>query len=175
SDGRLRLHNDAFSLRWNVTGAQLLAAGDVDGVVEHCVRRGPDLAPRGDLKARGADTDPQARAPLTGEVRTSDRRIIAYQSRPLPDGATLIAFADITDTRNLEGALVDRSQALEEAERLKREFVGNVSYELRTPLTTIIGYSELLDHMGEALSDRARSHVQAVRIAAGHLARSIDD
>jgi hypothetical protein len=158
-----------------VSAAQLQAAGDFDGVVEHCVRRVHDLALWSDLKARVTDTDPQARAPLTGEVRTSDRRIVAYQSRPLPDGATLIAFADITDTRNLEGALVDRSQALEETERLKREFVGNVSYELRTPLTTIIGYSELLDHMGEALGERARGHVQAVRVAAGHLARSIDD
>ena len=82
---------------------------------------------------------------------------MAYQSRPLPDGATLIAFADITDTRDLEGALADRSQALADAERLKRDFVGNVSYELRTPLTTIIGYSELLDHMGDGLAGpRAR-------------------
>ena len=47
---------------------------------------------------------------LTGEVRTSDRHIVAYQSRPLPDGATLIAFADITDTRELEKALVDRAR-----------------------------------------------------------------
>ena len=175
SDGRLRLHNEAFSDLWNVTGAQLLTAGDFDGVVEHCVRKVHDLALWSDLKARVTDTDPQARAALTGEVRTSDLHIFAYQSRPLPDGATLIAFADITDTRELEGALVDRSAALEETERLKRDFVGNVSYELRTPLTTIIGYSELLDHMGAALSERARGHVQAVRTAAGHLARSIDD
>ena len=175
SDGRLRLHNDAFCLLWNVTGPQLKAAGDFDGVVEHCVRRVHDLGLWKDLKARVTDTDPQARAPLTGEVRTSDRRIFSYQSRPLPDGATLLAFADITDTRELEGALVDRSAALEETERLKRDFVGNVSYELRTPLTTIIGYSELLDSMGEALGERARAHVGAVRVAAGHLARSIDD
>jgi signal transduction histidine kinase len=175
SDGRLRLHNEAFSHLWNVTGAQLQAAGDFDGVVEHCVRRVHDLQLWQDLKARVTDTDPQARTALAGEVRTSDRRILSYHSRPLPDGATLIAFADITDTRELEGALVDRSRALEETERLKRDFVGNVSYELRTPLTTIIGYSELLDHMGEQLSARARSHVQAVRVAAGHLARSIDD
>jgi signal transduction histidine kinase len=175
SDGRLRLHNEAFAGLWNVTGAQLEKAGDFDGVVELCVRRVHDLGLWRDLKARVTDTDPQARTPLTGEVRTSDRRIVSYQSRPLPDGATLLAFADITDTRELEGALVDRSAALEEAERLKRDFVGNVSYELRTPLTTIIGYSELLDHMGEALSERARGHVAAVRVAAGHLARSIDD
>jgi signal transduction histidine kinase len=175
SDGRLRLYNDAFAKLWNVTGAQLEAAGGFDGVVELCVRRVHDMQLWNDLKARVTDTDPQARTPMAGEVRTSDRRIVSYQSRPLPDGATLLAFADITDTKELEGALVARSAALEEAERLKRDFVGNVSYELRTPLTTIIGYSELLDHMGEALSDRARSHIGAVRVAAGHLARSIDD
>ncbi|HEX2843712.1 MAG TPA: ATP-binding protein, partial [Candidatus Limnocylindria bacterium] len=119
--------------------------------------------------------DPEARAPTTGEVTTSDGRILAYQSRPLPDGATLIAFADITDTRKLEAALSAREAALAEAERLKREFVGNVSYELRTPLTTIIGYSELLEHGGEVLSDRARAYIGSVRSAATQLARSIDD
>ena len=175
SDGRLRLHNEAFAALWGLSPAQMEAAGDFDGVVELCVPRVHDLGFWRELKARVTDTDPQARAPLAGEVRTSERRIIAYQSRPLPDGATLIAFTDVTDTRALEGALADRSQALEEAERLKRDFVGNVSYELRTPLTTIIGYSELLDHMGSALSDRARAHVASVRQAASHLARSIDD
>lgn len=175
SDGRLRLHNEAFESFWKVEGAQLDAAGDFDGVVDLCVPRLHDMVFWRELKARVADTDPQARVPMVGEVKTSDGRIVEYQSRPLPDGATLIAFADVTDTRQLQQALGEREQALEEAERLKRDFVGNVSYELRTPLTTILGYSELLDHMGQALSDRARSHIAAVRVAASQLARSIDD
>ncbi|OYX67840.1 MAG: two-component sensor histidine kinase, partial [Caulobacter sp. 32-67-35] len=100
--------------------------------------------------------------------------IVLYQSRPLPDGATLIGFTDVTDTRDLQSALADRSAALAEAERLKRDFVGNVSYELRTPLTTIIGYSELLER-AEGLHERGRNHVAAVRAAATQLARSIDD
>jgi len=93
----------------------------------------------------------------------------------LPDGATLIAFTDVTDAKKLESALAAREAALAEAERLKRDFVGNVSYELRTPLTTIIGYSELLERSGEALSERSRSHAGAVKAAATQLARSIDD
>jgi signal transduction histidine kinase len=128
-----------------------------------------------ELKGRVADPDPSARAPISGEVKTSDSRIVAYQSRPLPDGATLIAFTDVTDARKLESALADREAALADAERLKRDFVGNVSYELRTPLTTIIGYSELLERSGEALSERGRSHAGAVKAAATQLARSIDD
>jgi signal transduction histidine kinase len=175
SDGRLRLHNEAFARFWNVTPAAIEAAFDFDGVVELCVPRLHDQQFWRELKGRVTDPDPRARIAMSGEAKTSDDRIVAYQSRPLPDGATLVAFADITDTRKLEKAVATRDAALAETERLKRDFVGNVSYELRTPLTTIIGYSELLDRAGEALPERSRAHVASVRAAASQLARSIDD
>ena len=175
SDGRLRLHNEAFERFWNAPGAALEQAFDFDGVVELCTPRLHDQQFWRELKGRVTDPDPRARIPISGETKTADDRIIAFQSRPLPDGATLIAFADITDTRRLEKAVADRSAALAEAERLKRDFVGNVSYELRTPLTTIIGYSELLDHSSDTLSDRSRGYIGSVRAAANQLARSIDD
>lgn len=175
SDGRLRLHNESFERFWNITPLQLEAAGDFEGVVELCVPKLHDMGFWRELKGRVADPDPGARMPITGEAQTSDDRVVEYRSRPLPDGATLIAFTDVTDARRLESALADREQALSDAERLKRDFVGNVSYELRTPLTTIIGYSELLEHAGEALPARSRGHAAAVKSAAIQLARSIDD
>ncbi|HZL00062.1 MAG TPA: PAS-domain containing protein, partial [Caulobacteraceae bacterium] len=175
SDGRLKLHNEAFANFWDIAPGGLAAAPDFDAVVELCVRRLHDLQFWRDLKGRVTDPDPGARAPVSGELVTADRRIVSYQSRPLPDGATLISFADVTDTRRLEGALRDREGALAEAERLKREFVGSVSYELRTPLTTIIGYSELLERGADGLSERGQGHVAAVRTAATHLARSINN
>jgi signal transduction histidine kinase len=175
SDGRLKLHNEAFERFWGVTAAQLAAAADFEGVEELCLRRLHDRQFWRDLKARVTDPEPKARAPISEELTTADARIVAFQSRPLPDGATLIGFVDVTDTRQLEAALQDREAALAEAERLKRDFVGNVSYELRTPLTTIIGYSELLERGGEGLTERGRDHVAAVRSAAMQLGRSIDD
>lgn len=175
SDGRLRLHNDAFERFWNLPTGAIGEESDFDKVVELCVPLLHDMQFWRDLKARVADPDPEARAAISGEARTSDRRVIAFQTRPLPDGATLIAFTDVTATRELEGALANQERALAEAERLKRDFVGNVSYELRTPLTTIIGYSELLDRQSSGLPDRARGHLAAVRTAATQLARSIDD
>jgi signal transduction histidine kinase len=175
SDGRLRLHNESFEKFWNITPLQLEAAGDFEGIVDLCVPKLHDMAFWKELKGRVADPDPSARMPITGEAQTSDDRMLEYRTRPLPDGATLIAFTDVTDARRLESALADRVQALSEAERLKRDFVGNVSYELRTPLTTIIGYSELLEHAGDALPERARGHAASVKAAAIQLARSIDD
>lgn len=175
SDGRLRLHNESFERFWNITPLQIEAAGDFEGIVELCVHKLHDMVFWKDLKGRVADPDPMSRMPITGEAQTSDDRTVEYRTRPLPDGATLIAFTDVTDARRLESALADREQALSEAERLKRDFVGNVSYELRTPLTTIIGYSELLEHSGDGVSERARGYAAAVKSAATQLARSIDD
>ena len=174
SDGRLRLHNEAFEGFWGLNAERLNDAGHFEAVAELCKTTLPDAALWLGLKARVADPDPESRVPISGEGRTTDGRIAAWQTRPLPDGATLVAFSDVTARRELEQALAQREAALKESQALKREFVGSVSYELRTPLTTIVGYSELLETMGD-LPDRSRQHAGAIRIAAAQLAGSIDD
>ena len=174
SDGRLRLHNDAFEAFWDVGSDQLASAGDFDAVAALAQKVMPDPALWLGLKARVADPDPESRVAISGEGRTVDGRIAAWQTRPLPDGATLVAFSDVTARRELEEALAAKAAALEESQALKREFVGSVSYELRTPLTTIVGYSELLEALG-GLPERSRQHAGAIRTAASQLARSIDD
>jgi signal transduction histidine kinase len=63
---------------------------------------------------------------------------------PLPDGATMLTFQDISDTENVERALRERNEALEAADQMKVDFVHHVSYELRAPLTTIIGFAHFL-------------------------------
>lgn len=174
SDGRIRLHNEAFETFWALRPDQLEAAGEFDAIAALCQQTMPDPALWLGLKARVADPDPESRVPISGEGRTLDGRVAAWQTRPLPDGATLVAFSDVTARRDLEQALAAKAAALDESQALKREFVGSVSYELRTPLTTIVGYSELLETMGD-LPDRSRQHAGAIRIAASQLARSIDD
>jgi signal transduction histidine kinase len=170
----LRLHNEAFETFWGLSNDALIEASDFDAVAELAKDTLPDPALWLGLKARVADPDPESRVPISGEGRTADGRIAAWQTRPLPDGATLVAFSDVTARRELEQALVAKAAALEESQALKREFVGSVSYELRTPLTTIVGYSELLETLGN-LNERNRQHAGAIRIAASQLARSIDD
>ncbi len=55
-----------------------------------------------------------------------------------------MTFVDVTDSVNVERALKDKNEALQKADQLKNDFVQHVSYELRSPLTNIIGFTELL-------------------------------
>src|SRR3546814_13344698 len=72
-----------------------------------------------------------------------------FRSVPLPDGNALFTMLDISDSRRIEQALRERAEALEAADRVKTAFVANMSYELRTPLTSISGFAEML-HGGYA-------------------------
>ncbi|WP_140984394.1 PAS domain-containing sensor histidine kinase [Asticcacaulis tiandongensis] len=175
SDGRLRLRNKAFDDFWHLNSDEITPDAEFSHLSGMCLPLVHDRGFWSELKARITDTDPVARAPQTGEVKTSDDRLAQWRTQPLPDGATLVAFADITSRRALEQAIEARDTALTDSVRLKREFVGNVSYELRTPLTTIVGYAEMLQRQADALDDRNRDYLDSIQSAATALARSIDD
>jgi signal transduction histidine kinase len=93
---------------------------------------------------RNARTPPPGR-PIELRIARVDGSVLDCTATPLPDGATLIAFEDVTDTFNVERALRERNDALEAADGIKVNFVHHVSYELRSPLTTIIGFAHFLN------------------------------
>jgi len=94
----------------------------------------------------------------------------------LPDGATLVAFLDVTDTINVERALRERNEALETADVLKVDFVHHVSYELRSPLTNIIGFAHLMGEpsTGE-LSTKQREYLGYINTSTNALLAIIND
>jgi signal transduction histidine kinase len=175
TDGRLKLRNTAFETLWALD-ADTLDDAPFDDVVRQCAELFPDSEAWADLKARVTDPSPEARKPVTGEIRRKDGSVLTFLTRPLPDGATLIAWDDITDSRRIEAALRDRAEALEASERIKSEFVEHVSYQLRTPLTTIHGYADLIagGFAGE-LNERQSEHMGAIQAASGQLGKLIDD
>jgi signal transduction histidine kinase len=174
-DGRMQLRNAAFDAIWRIDPLDMEGAIDIDRVIELCtpLHHETDIWDR--IKGRITDPSPDARQEDRGEMRRSDGSIVSFISRPLPDGATLIAFLDITASRRVEEALRDRAEAFEAADRLKTEFVENVSYHLRTPLQTIQGYAEVLAKlMAGPLNDRQRDVIQMVLAGADNLSRLVD-
>jgi signal transduction histidine kinase len=88
----------------------------------------------------------------------------------------LLSYVDVTDTTRVEEALRARAAALETADRLKSEFISSVSYELRTPLNGIIGFTEVLanQYFGE-LNERQQDYCRDIITASHRLLTIIND
>lgn len=175
SDGRLQLFNPAFQQIWGLDGAFLKNAPHVDEVRHACAVRLDDRAPWERTRAAVTGMDEQRRG-FDGHMTLEDGAEIAYAGIPLPDGATMMTYADVTDSKRVEQALIERNEALEASDRLKNTFISHVSYELRTPLTNIIGFSELLGepHVGN-LNERQRDYLGDIRSSSQTLLAIIND
>ncbi|MEM9938507.1 MAG: ATP-binding protein [Pseudomonadota bacterium] len=170
TDGRLKLSNEAFADLWALDSDILKDEPDYDVIIEACIPLFHDQNIWEQIKGHITDPSSTARQMTTGEMKRADGSILTYVTKPLPDGNTLVAFANVTAQRSVEGALRERAEAFETADRLKTEFVKNVSYQLRSPLQTILGYAEFLqmEQTGE-LSEGQRDKVGAICEASQHL------
>jgi signal transduction histidine kinase len=142
SDGKVRLHNPAFQRMWKLSPEAL----DEHPHVEMVTAWSQALHDDGTVwrNLRGAVTAIEGREPTVARIERRDGMLIDMTTMPLPDGATLVTFQDVSDTVNVERALRERNEALETADRIKIDFVHHVSYELRSPLTNIIGFAHFL-------------------------------
>ena len=177
ADGRLKLFNPAFGRIWRLHEAHARRAGRIStAIAAACKPLLPDEAAWADLRSVIAGLhDGRAWASQRRMSRT-DGAIVDCAAAPLPDGGTLLTFIDVTDGVNVERALTERNQALLAAEQLRNDFVHHVSYELRSPLTNIIGFIQLLgdDSVGP-LNDKQREYAGYVLKSSAALLAIIND
>jgi two-component system, OmpR family, phosphate regulon sensor histidine kinase PhoR len=89
-----------------------------------------------------------------------DDGVFLMNARPLPSGGAVLVIHDLTDTRRLE--------------TMRRDFVANVSHELKTPLTSISGYAETL--IGETPDpETARRFLSTILGNARRMQRLVDN
>lgn len=174
-DGRLKLHNSGMARLWKLTGEQLEGEPHISDIVDSARKFFPKTVDWKRLRQRIIVVITERRA-RSGRLRRTDDSVVRYAVLPLPDGNTLLSFLDISDSARVERALRERNLALENADRIKSEFIGNVSYELRTPLNAIVGFTEILDnrYFGD-LTERQAEYVECVLQASTHLMALIDD
>jgi signal transduction histidine kinase len=142
SDGRVRLHNPAFARMWKLQAETLDEHPHVEAIAAWCQALHDDNAVWRNLRA--AVTAIDNREPMAARIERRDGMVLELATMPLPDGATLVTFQDVTDTVNVERVLRERNEALVAADSIKIDFVHHVSYELRSPLTNIIGFAHFL-------------------------------
>ena len=144
SDGRLHLWNNRFRELWEFEEEQLAGHPRIDALTAAYRPRSSRMPSHAALVRELVRSATVERKQRTGRVAFTDGREFEFAAVPLPDGNALFTMLDVTASRTVEAALRERNEALEEADRLKTAFVSNMSYELRTPLTSIGGFAEML-------------------------------
>ncbi|MGE4219870.1 MAG: ATP-binding protein [Alphaproteobacteria bacterium] len=176
SDGRLRLWNPAWQAMWKIDPTSLGGNPHVATLIDR-TRPFYRIEPE-DWEPLRNRLVPQVTSParLAGRFERTDGSVLDYSIVPLPDSGCLVTYIDVTDSVRVQRALEERNLALEYADKLKSQFIANVSYELRTPLNAIVGFSELLsDAASGPLNTRQRTFVDSVLQASTQLISLIND
>jgi signal transduction histidine kinase len=175
SDGRLYTWNSRFLDDWELDEEWLTSHPRVDELVPAMARKLVNPTAAAQIREMVRQTTNE-RQSATGRISMTDGRHFQFAAVPLPDGNALLTMVDVTDSTRIEAALRERATALEEADRVKTDFVANMSYELRTPLTSIGGFAELLGggYAGE-LTPKARDYVSAILESVERLSKLIND
>jgi signal transduction histidine kinase len=174
-DGRLKLCNTAFRRLWQFADTDLQGEPHVSALVDKSRHFYPETDNWPDQR-KAIIARLMSRELIHGMVERTDGSMLEYAGVPLPDGMLLMTYIDISDRNRVERALRERNEALQEADRLKSEFVANVSYELRTPLNTIIGFSEVLSgDMFGMLNDKQADYVAGILQSSETLLELIND
>ncbi len=174
SDGRLQSWNRRFSTIWGLDEGFLSTHPRIDTLLNRVaplLKKSQHASIIQEL-VRSATVERRQRQ---GQADFANGAIYRFAATPLPDGNALFAMLDISDSHRMERALTERAEALAEADRIKSDFLAKMSYELRTPITTIAGFAELIDggYAGD-VPPQAREYVGAILQSVQELGRHID-
>ncbi len=174
-DGKLKLYNPEFAKLWNIAPEKLQTEPHLSEVAEMTKGFFSGDEKWNEYRQKLIQCH-SSRSQEAGRMERSDATVLDYSIVPLPDGGSLFSYVDITDSVKVEKALRERTEALEAADQLKSEFVANVSYGLRAPLTSIIGFSEILNnnYFGK-LNDKQKEYTRGILDASQKLLALIND
>jgi signal transduction histidine kinase len=174
-DGRITLSNPAFRALWGVTADETKPGTHIKAIEKACAPSydEPDGWRHFGQMLTNFDDE---RASIQGTFELYSGLILDYAATPLPNAQTMFTFVDMTASARAERALKEKNEALQKADELKNDFVQHVSYELRSPLTNIIGFTDLLKTpgMGE-LNERQAEYIDHISTSSSVLLTIVND
>ena len=175
SDGKLKLFNPALESLWQTENLVVEEGLHVSRVVEQWSAAINNPAEMQTVLGKITGFE-DSRNNALGRIQLKDGSAWNYAVVPLPKGQSMLTMTNVTDSVNMETALQERAEALEASDLLKSNFIQHVSYELRAPLTSISGFSELLEigATGE-LNEKQHEYVRHITSASNSLRSLVDD
>lgn len=173
-DGRLKLYNPIYQKIWQIHPEDLEGEPHITKLVEK--KKHKFHAQNWEDAKQMLLRQALDRTSREEDIVLKDGETITIYTVPLPDGGMMISYEDITAQIQIENALREKNAALEAADRLKLDFLANVSYQLRTPLNAIMGFAEILanQYFG-TLNERQTEYAQGINDAGRKLLSLIDD
>ncbi len=174
-DGRIKLSNPAFRALWAVTEAQTAPGTHIRAIEEAC-KPSYDQPDGWRQYGKMITSFDDERPSLQGTLELKSGLVLDYAVIPLPNAQTMLTFVNMTDSVRAERALTEKNEALRKADDLKNDFVQHVSYELRSPLTNIIGFTDLLKTPAAGtLSPRQAEYVDYISTSSAVLLTLVND
>jgi signal transduction histidine kinase len=174
-DGRIRLSNPAFRALWGITADEAKPNTHIKAIEAACAPSydKPDGWRRfGQMLTNFDDERPS----LQGTFELYSGLVLDYAVTPLPNAQTMFTFVDMTASARAERALKEKNEALRKADEIKNDFVQHVSYELRSPLTNIIGFTDLLKTPGIGpLNERQSEYIDHISTSSSVLLTIVND
>jgi signal transduction histidine kinase len=174
-DGKLQLWNRRFAADWALEEEFLSTHPRADVLLGRIASQLKRPAQIGTI-AQVIQAATLERKQRAGRLTLADGRHLALAGVPLPDGNGMLTVLDITDSQKAEAALRERNAALVEADAVKTRFIANMSYEFRTPLTSIGGFAELLQSgIAGDLTEQQNDYVAAILASVERLGEQIEN
>jgi two-component system phosphate regulon sensor histidine kinase PhoR len=107
------------------------------------------------------------RGSSAGDLRVADvdGPAVVVRARGVPSGGAWLVLDDVSELRRLQ--------------RIRTEFIDNLSHELRTPITTVSLLAETLqrdvDASGDAIPPRMRERIGKIEVETGHLVQMVTE
>ena len=168
-DGKIKLHNPKFSELWQIEDS--LVGMHVKSFIKNIEKSEILDEIYINIVSSGVD-----RREHSNILNCENNKIIYYQSSILPDRSILYTFTDITDSKKIEEALIEKNSALAQADNIKTSFMNNISHELRAPLQNIIGFSELIEetHNSSGIGRQISDYIKDIKKSGNELHHQIN-